>query len=60
MHCCSLLLGPFGKRRVVYCDHVASGRAVSFIEDFICQQVRLREMVALSTGSIGISMSVLV
>ncbi len=31
--------GPFGDRRVVYCDHVASGRAVRFIEDFIQQQV---------------------
>ncbi len=31
--------GPFGKRRVVYCDYVASGRAVTFIEDFIRQEV---------------------
>jgi len=32
--------GPFGVKKIVYCDHVASGRAVSFIEDFIRDQVK--------------------
>ncbi|XP_065845865.1 uncharacterized protein [Oscarella lobularis] len=27
--------GPFGTRKVVYCDYTASGRALKFIEDFI-------------------------
>jgi selenocysteine lyase/cysteine desulfurase len=27
--------GPFGRRRVTYADYTASGRSVSFIEDFI-------------------------
>ncbi|VDN96716.1 unnamed protein product, partial [Rodentolepis nana] len=29
----------FGDRRVVYCDYIASGRALSFIEDFIYNEV---------------------
>src|SRR5574342_1269874 len=27
--------GPFGPRRVTYADYTASGRALSFIEDYI-------------------------
>jgi selenocysteine lyase/cysteine desulfurase len=31
--------GPFGPRRVTYADYTASGRALSFIEDYIRQAV---------------------
>ena len=31
----TVLEGPFGPRRLVYADYTASGRALSFIEDYI-------------------------
>jgi selenocysteine lyase/cysteine desulfurase len=34
-----LLQGPFGSRRLVYADYTASGRALSFIEDYIRDRV---------------------
>jgi selenocysteine lyase/cysteine desulfurase len=35
----ALLEGPFGLRRLVYADYTASGRSLSFIEDFIRAEV---------------------
>jgi selenocysteine lyase/cysteine desulfurase len=34
-----LLDGPFGPRRLVYADYTASGRTLSFIEDYIRERV---------------------
>ena len=33
------VMGPFGPRRVTYADYTASGRALSFVEDFIREVV---------------------
>lgn len=35
----ALLDGPYGRRRVTYLDHTASGRAIGFIEDFLREHV---------------------
>jgi selenocysteine lyase/cysteine desulfurase len=31
--------GPFGSRKITYCDYTASGRSLSFIEDYIRKEV---------------------
>jgi selenocysteine lyase/cysteine desulfurase len=35
----TVLEGPFGLRRLVYADYTASGRSLSFVEDFIRDEV---------------------
>ncbi len=34
-----VMFGPFGARRVTYADYIASGRALTFIEDFVRDEV---------------------
>ena len=33
------LAGPFGRRRMIYADYTASGRALKFVEDYIRNEV---------------------
>ncbi|XP_015593067.1 uncharacterized protein LOC107266762 [Cephus cinctus] len=34
-----IFFGPFGRRKVVYCDYTASGRSLQFLEEYITREV---------------------
>ncbi|XP_051171348.1 uncharacterized protein LOC127288124 [Leptopilina boulardi] len=34
-----IFFGPFGRRKVVYCDYTASGRSLQFLEEYITKEV---------------------
>lgn len=35
----AIFSGPFGYRKITYCDYIASGRSLKFIEDYILKEV---------------------
>ena len=35
----SIFEGPYGSRKIVYCDYIASGKPLHFIERFISREV---------------------
>ena len=46
-------LGPFGRRKLVYADYIASGRSLKFIEDFIIAEVNNWEEQKACTYKVG-------
>ena len=47
-----VFVGPFGPRRLVYSDYTASGRCLSFVEDFIREQPVKSVLIAAGTGAL--------
>ena len=35
----SIFEGPYGQRKIIYCDYIASGKPLHFIERFITKEV---------------------